>query len=96
MAGKCKLLLALRYLLGSRINVCFSILQHLLTFLRRLIVSDVGKRTLHIFGNALHHLISISAPQSVFVLHVIAVEGCCWTYEKAYKRIYQVLTMENS
>lgn len=24
------------------------------------------------------------------------VEGCCWTYEKAYKRIYQVLTMENS
>ena len=23
------------------------------------------------------------------------VEGC-WTYEKAYKRIYQVLTMENS
>ena len=39
---------------GSRINVCFSILQHLLTFLRRLIVSDVGKRTLHIFGNALH------------------------------------------
>ena len=41
MAGKCKLLLALRYLFGSRINVCFSILQHLLTFLRRLIVSDV-------------------------------------------------------
>ena len=24
------------------------------------------------------------------------VEGCCWTYEKAYKRIYQVLTMEIS
>ena len=24
------------------------------------------------------------------------VEGCCWTYEKDYKRIYQVLTMENS
>ena len=24
------------------------------------------------------------------------VAGCCWTYEKAYKRIYQVLTMENS
>ena len=23
------------------------------------------------------------------------VEGCCWTYEKAYKRIYQILTMEN-
>ena len=22
------------------------------------------------------------------------VEGCCWTYEKAYKRIYQVLTMK--
>ena len=24
------------------------------------------------------------------------VEGCCWTYEKAYKRIHQVLTMEDS
>lgn len=24
------------------------------------------------------------------------VEDCCWTYEKAYKRIYQVLTMEDS
>ena len=24
------------------------------------------------------------------------LEGCCWTYEKAYKRIYQVLTMEIS
>ena len=24
------------------------------------------------------------------------VEECCWTYEKAYKRIHQVLTMEDS
>ena len=24
------------------------------------------------------------------------VEGCCWTYEKAYKRIHQVLTMEEA
>ena len=24
------------------------------------------------------------------------VEDCCWTYEKAYKRIHQVLTMEDS
>ncbi len=24
------------------------------------------------------------------------VEGCCWTYEKAYKRIHQVLTIEDS
>lgn len=24
------------------------------------------------------------------------VEGCCWTYEKAYKRIHQVFTMEDS
>ncbi|WP_022780050.1 GNAT family N-acetyltransferase [Butyrivibrio sp. AE3009] len=23
-------------------------------------------------------------------------EDCCWTYEKAYKRIHQVLTMEDS
>ena len=23
------------------------------------------------------------------------VEDCCWTYEKAYKRIHQVLTMED-
>ena len=24
------------------------------------------------------------------------VEDCCWTFEKAYKRIHQVLTMEDS
>ena len=24
------------------------------------------------------------------------MEDCCWTYEKAYKRIHQVLTMEDS
>ena len=24
------------------------------------------------------------------------VEDCCWTYEKAYRRIHQVLTMEDS
>ncbi|MBO6242696.1 MAG: hypothetical protein J6O61_18010 [Butyrivibrio sp.] len=24
------------------------------------------------------------------------VENCCWTFEKAYKRIHQVLTMEDS
>ena len=24
------------------------------------------------------------------------VEDCCWTYEKAYKRIHQVLAMEDS
>lgn len=24
------------------------------------------------------------------------IEDCCWTYEKAYKRIHQVLTMEDS
>lgn len=67
--------LALRCLFGSRVNVYFSIPQHLLTFLRRLIVSDVRKCTLHIVGDVLHHLISVSAPQSVFILHVVAVEG---------------------
>ncbi|WP_026504802.1 GNAT family N-acetyltransferase [Butyrivibrio sp. NC3005] len=25
-----------------------------------------------------------------------SVEDCCWTFEKAYKRIHQVLTMEDS
>jgi L-amino acid N-acyltransferase YncA len=31
-----------------------------------------------------------------YIEYYNTVEECCWTYEKAYKRIHQVLTMEGS
>ena len=74
MLGKSKFRFSFLRFPCCSINVNVSASQHFLAFLCGLVIAYIRKRALLIFGNILHHLITVTGTSPVLILHMIAVK----------------------
>ena len=75
MRGKSEFLFPLRCLLGGCVNIQFTVTEHIDALSCGFVISHIGKSALQIFGDPLHHLISVSGMPSILILHVVAVKS---------------------